>query len=51
MVDNFTKQVIPESTSKSNKCTQFGAQVKEKSMKLTHTRNNKSTFGESYLAT
>ena len=51
MVDNFTKQIIPEPVNKQTKCTQLGMQVKEKSMKIAHSRNNKSTFGESFLVT
>lgn len=49
LVDNFTKQIAPDCSSKvNNKCTQYGAQAKdkEKSIKISHSRgNNKSNFG------
>ena len=54
LVDNFTKPTMPESSHKvsTTKGVQLGLKVKEKSMKLGHNRiNNKSSFGESYVAT
>ena len=52
LVDNFTKQGVVQMNLKDPKLTHFGVQVKEKSMKPTHNRgSNKSTFGQSYLAT